>query len=106
MSSFSDREKRFEDKFKHDEDLQFRVINRRNKLLGLWIAEMMGKSGDDAEAYAKEVVMADFDEPGDEDIVRKVMADVEETKIDLSEHRLRNHMDQLIDIAKAEVMKE
>lgn len=106
MSGFSDREKSFEDKFRHDEDLQFRVINRRNKLLGLWVAEMMGKSGDEAAVYAKEVVMSDFDEPGDEDIVRKVMADVEATKIDLSEHRLRHHMEQLLDTAKAQIMKE
>ncbi|MEQ8653372.1 MAG: DUF1476 domain-containing protein [Kiloniellales bacterium] len=106
MSGFSDREKSFEDKFKHDSDLQFRVVNRRNKLLGLWLAEMMGKSGDEAAAYAKEVVMSDFDEPGDEDIVRKVMADVEANKIELTEHRLRHHMEQLMDAAKAEVMKE
>ena len=69
MTTFDDREKAFEDKYKHDADLQFRVEVRRNKLLGLWIAEMLGKAGDDAESYAKEVVSSDFEEPGDDDVV-------------------------------------
>ncbi len=106
MSGFSEREKSFEDKFKHDEELQFRVVNRRNKLLGLWVAELMGKTGSEAETYAKEVVLADFDEPGEDDIIRKILADAEAAKVDLTEHRLRHHMEQLLDEAKAEIMKE
>lgn len=106
MSGFDDRERKFEDKYKHDQDLQFRVMNRRNKLLGLWAAELLGKSGEEAEAYAKEVVLADFEEPGEDDVVRKVMGDFEAKKVDVSEHRVRHHMEQLIATAKAEVMKE
>ena len=75
MTTFEDREKAFEEKFKHDQELQFKVEVRRNKMLGLWLAEMLGKTGDDAEAYAKEVVSSDFEEPGDADVVRKVMAE-------------------------------
>ncbi|GAB5471632.1 MAG: DUF1476 domain-containing protein [Rhodospirillales bacterium] len=104
--ALGDREKAFEDKFKHDEDLQFRVVNRRNKLMGLWAAEILGKTGADAEAYAKEVVLADFDEPGDEDVIRKLKADFEAAKADVSDHRIRHHMDQLMAIAKTEVMQE
>ena len=81
MTSFNDREKAFEDKYKHDQDLQFRVEVRRNKLLGLWVAEMLGLSGADAEAYAKEVVSADFEEPGDADVVRKILADAETDRV-------------------------
>ncbi|MEO1193288.1 MAG: DUF1476 domain-containing protein [Pseudomonadota bacterium] len=106
MSGLGDREKQFEDKFKHDEDLQFRVVNRRNKLLGLWAAEILGKSGDEAEAYAKEVVMADFDEPGDEDVIRKVKADFEAAQADVSDHRIRHHMEQLLATAKTQIMQE
>ena len=73
----SDREKAFEAKFQKDQELQFKVNARRNKLLGLWAAEKMEMSGGDAEAYAKEVVAADFDEPGEDDVVRKVLADLE-----------------------------
>ena len=106
MTTFDDRERAFEEKFKHDQDLQFRVENRRNKLLGLWIAEMIGKTGDDAEAYAREVVVADFDEPGIEDVVRKVTADLTSHDVELSEHRLRNKLDELLDVAKKQVMEE
>ena len=106
MTTFDDRERAFEEKFKHDQDLQFRVENRRNKLLGLWIAEMLGKSGSDAEDYAKEVVVADFDEPGIEDVIRKVTADLESHQVDLSEHRLRKKMEELQDVAKKQVMEE
>ena len=106
MTTFDERERAFEEKFKHDQDLQFRVENRRNKLLGLWIAEMIGKTGDEAEAYAREVVVADFDEPGIEDVIRKVTADLTSHSVELSEHRLRKKMDELLDIAKKQVMEE
>ncbi len=76
MSSFDQREKDFEKKFAHDEELRFKASARRNKLLGLWAAEKLGKNGADADAYAKEVVAADFEEAGDEDVFRKVHKDL------------------------------
>ena len=106
MTTFNDREKAFEDKYKHDQELQFKVEVRRNKLLGLWVAELLGKAGDEAEAYAKEVVASDFEEPGDADLVRKVLGDMEQAGADLSEHRLRKKMDELLAEAKDQVMKE
>lgn len=107
MTSFQDRERAFEDKFKHDQDLQFKVEVRRNKLLGLWVAdEFLGRSGADAEAYAKEVVSADFEEPGDADLLRKIFGDLEKLGVELSEHRLRKKMDELTVEAKQQVMAE
>ena len=79
MSTFDSRQKAFEDKFARDADLQFKVMARRNKLLGLWAAERLGHSGDAALAYAMEVVAADFEEPGDEDVYRKVAGDLGDT---------------------------
>ncbi len=106
MTTFNKREKAFEDMYKHDQDLQFKVEVRRNKLLGLWVAELLGKAGDEAEAYAKEVVSADFEEPGDADVVRKVLGDFEAAGTDFSEHRLRKKMDELLVVAKEQVMNE
>ena len=106
MTSFNNREKAFEDKYKHDQDLQFRVEVRRNKLLGLWVAEMLGLSGADADAYAKEVVSADFEEPGDADVVRKILADAEPKNLDLNEHSLRKRMVELTAVAKEQIMSE
>lgn len=76
MPLFNDREDAFEKQFAHDEQLRFKATARRNKLFGLWVAERLGKSGEEAEAYAKSVVLADFQEAGDGDILRKVMADL------------------------------
>ena len=107
MSGFDDREKAFEQKFQHDQDLQFKVEVRRNKLLGLWVAsELLGLEGDAADAYSKEVISSDFEEPGDDDVVRKVMADIEGRGVDFSEHRLRNRMDELMAEAKKQIMAE
>ena len=106
MTTFNNREKAFEDKYKHDQDLQFKVEVRRNKLLGLWVAELLGLSGADADAYAKEVVSADFEEPGDADVVRKVLGDTEPKNLDLNEHSLRKKMDELITVAKEQIMSE
>ncbi len=106
MTTFDKREKVFEDKFKHDQDLQFRVEVRRNKLLGLWVAELLGLSGADAEAYAKEVVKADFEEPGDADVIRKIQGDAAPKNLDLSEHRIRKKMDEMTVIAKEQIMTE
>ena len=104
MTTFKDREKAFEEKYKHDQDLQFKVEVRRNKLLGLWAAELLGLTGADAAAYAKAVVAADFEEPGDADLVRKIMADLAAKHVEMSEHRLRKKMDELHDEAKHQVM--
>ena len=104
--SFQDREKAFEDKFKHDSELQFKVEVRRNKLLGLWAAELLGLKGEEADAYAREVVASDFEEAGDDDVLRKVLADLQAKQVEMSEHRLRKKMDELIEVAKKQVMTE
>ncbi len=106
MTTFNDREKAFEDKYKHDQELQFRVEVRRNKLLGLKVAEMLGLAGPEAEAYAKEVVESDFEEAGDHDVFRKVYGDLQAKNVDISEHRVRKMMDDMRDEAKAQVMGE
>ncbi|MFN3232468.1 MAG: DUF1476 domain-containing protein [Alphaproteobacteria bacterium] len=106
MNQFSDREKAFESKFAHDEELQFKVGARRNKLLGLWAAEIMGLSDDDAAEYAKEVVKADFEEAGHEDVYRKVKGDLDAKHLDISEHRVRKAMDDLLAEARNQVMNE
>ena len=97
--SFKDREKAFENKFLHDAELKFRAESRRNKMLGLWVAEQLGKSGDDAEAYARTVVESDFEEAGDGDVVRKVLGDFSAAGISVSESELRTKMADLMDIA-------
>ncbi|MBO6783508.1 MAG: DUF1476 domain-containing protein [Alphaproteobacteria bacterium] len=96
MSSFDDREKGFENKFKRDEELRFKATARRNKLLGLWAAEQMGIGGDDAEAYAKEVIKSDFERPGDDDVLEKVHGDLQAKGLDTSEHIVRKRMDELM----------
>jgi hypothetical protein len=106
MTGFNDREKAFEAKFKQDQEFQFRVIARRNKLLGLWAAELMGIAADDANAYAMEVVKSDFEAPGDDDVLQKVLADLTAKGVDMNEHRLRGRMDELIGTAAAELESE
>lgn len=96
MSDFSDRQKGFESKFALDEELRFKATARRNKLLGLWAAEKLGKTGDEAEAYAREVVAADFEEVGDNDVLRKVKSDFEAGGVEQSEHQIRRTMDELL----------
>ncbi|MGB3624272.1 MAG: DUF1476 domain-containing protein [Henriciella sp.] len=106
MSTFDDRERAEEAKYAHDSALDFKVMNRRNKLLGLWAADLMGLHGDDADAYAKEVVRADLEEPGDEDVFRKVRGDFDAKGVDRSDARIREHMAELIAVAREQVMKE
>ncbi len=106
MNSFKDRENVEEAKFAHDEEFIFKVAARRNKLLGLWAAELMDISGADAEAYAREVVVSDLEEPGEEDVFRKVMGDLTGKGIDISEHRVRRKMEELTEIAKQQVQSE
>ena len=106
MSNMNDRERAFENKFAHDEELKFKATARRNKLLGLWAAEKLGKSGDEAEAYAKTVVMADFEEPGEEDVFRKVRADFDANGVDQSDHQIRRTMDELMATAVDQIQSE
>lgn len=103
MTTFDDRERAFEAKFAHDEEMQFKAVARRNKLLGLWVAAQMGKSGDEAQAYAQSVVKADFQEAGHEDVVRKVVADLEGH---VTADAIRAKMDELLPEAKAQIMTE
>lgn len=103
MTTFDDRENAFESKFAHDEELRFRCEARRNKLLGLWAADLMGKSGDAAAEYAKEVVSADFEEAGDEDVFRKVAGDLGDRA---AEATIRAKMAELMAEAKRQVMNE
>lgn len=103
MTTFDDRESSFENKFKHDKELQFRIMNRRNKMLGLWAANLLGIHGTEAETYAKSVVMSDFNKPGDHDVLVKVLEDFKAKGVEMSEHRLRKHMDELMQAATEQV---
>lgn len=106
MATFNDREKGFEKKFEKDQELQFKAEARRNRLLGQWAAQLMGMSGDSADAYAKEVVKADFDKPGDDDVFAKVMGDLKAKGVAQSEHQVRRKMDELLGVAKQQIMTE
>lgn len=103
MTTFDDRERSFENKFAHDAEMQFKAEARRNKLLGLWAADLLGKTGDEAAAYARDVVKADFEEAGDEDVYRKVSGDLGD-KAD--EATIRGKMLSLMAEAKAQLMAE
>ncbi|WP_204114327.1 DUF1476 domain-containing protein [Shimia biformata] len=103
MTTFDDRENAFENKFAHDEEMKFKAEARANKKLGLWAADIMGKSGDEAAAYAQSVIKADFEEAGHEDVVRKVVADLE-GKITADEIRAKRAA-FLVD-AKEEIVNE
>ena len=103
MSTFDQRKDAFENKFAHDEELRFKATARRNKLLGLWAAEKLGKSGADAEAYAKSVVVADFEEAGDEDVVRKVKGDFVTGGISVADDEVRRVMTELLIRAAEEI---
>ena len=103
MTQFDDREHAFEAKFAHDADMQFRAEARRNKLLGLWAAGLMGKSGDDAAAYAMDVVNADFEEAGVEDVVRKVAGDLGSLA---TADAVRAKLGELLGVAKTQLINE
>lgn len=104
--SFEKREKGFESKWAHDEELRFKVMARRNKLLGLWAAGEMGLTGAAAEAYAREVVHADFEEAGDEDVFRKIRKDFDAKGIKHSDHVIRRKMEELLEVAAGQVQSE
>jgi hypothetical protein len=97
------REEAFERKFAHDEELRFKATARRNKLLGLWAAQKMGLSPEKAEEYAKEVVRADFEEAGDEDVFRKIRADFDAAKVEQSDHQIRRTMEELLAVAAEQI---
>ena len=103
MTTFDKREEGFEKKFALDEEQRFKANARRNKLFGQWAAEKLGLSGADAEAYAKTVVMADFEEAGDDDVFRKVQADFKAKNVALSDQQIRRTMDDLMGEAAAQI---
>lgn len=103
MTTFDDRERGFENKFAHDEEMRFKAIARSNRLLGLWAAGLLGKTGEAADAYAREVVKSDFEESGEHDVYRKVAADLGDRA---SETTIRSKMHELLAVAKEQLMNE
>jgi hypothetical protein len=103
MSTFDQRKDAFENKFALDEELRFKATARRNKLLGLWAAEKLGKSGAEADAYAKSVVLADFEEAGDEDVLRKVRSDFATGSVAVADEEIRRVMTELLITAAEEI---
>ncbi|WP_295048407.1 DUF1476 domain-containing protein [uncultured Paracoccus sp.] len=103
MTTFDDRERGYESKFAHDANLRFKAEARRNRLLGEWAAGLLGKDGDDARAYALSVVTSDFDEPGDEDVYRKLAADLDGKA---GESEIRTKMAELIEVARRQILDE
>lgn len=103
MSGFDKRREGYESKFAHDQDLKFKATARRNKLLGLWAAEKLGLTADQADAYAKEVVKSDLEEAGEEDVFRKLRKDFDAKKVAVSDHQIRREMDELMHKAVEQV---
>jgi hypothetical protein len=103
MSEFSKREKTFEDKFAHDQDLKFKAYARRNRLLGQWAAEKLGLKAEAAKAYADEVIKADLKEPGHEDVFRKLRGDFDKKGVALSDHQIRREMEEKLKQAMEEI---
>jgi hypothetical protein len=103
MTTFDKREDAFERKFAHDEELRFKAVARRNKMLGLWAAEKLGKTGTEADAYAKAVVLSDFEEAGDDDVFRKVKADFAAAGVPMTDTQLRGAMDELLRTALEQI---
>jgi hypothetical protein len=106
MTTFDEREKAFEHKFEHDLELQFKARARKNKLLGLWAAGLIGKTGAEAESYARDIVMADFEKPGDHDVVHTLMHDLEAAGKPTAEHTIRRQGDRLLVEAMKQLMTE
>jgi hypothetical protein len=103
MSQFDERKSAEESKYVRDEELDFKVTARRNKLLGAWAAGLMGLEGDAADDYAKSIVMADFEEAGDDDVFRKIKGDLDAKGVDVSEHQIRREMETLLETARAQL---
>lgn len=106
MDSFEERQKAFERKFEHDQELKFRILSRRARLTGLWAAEKLGLTGTDADAYAANLVQVDLEEPGHQDIVRKLRADFDAKGVDISNHRIERELERQLEIAGEQVKTE
>jgi hypothetical protein len=106
MPTFEDREKGFEAKFTHDQEQRFKIAARRNRMLGLWAAERLGLAGAEAEAYARQVVMADFEKPGDDDVVGKVVADLKAKGVPVSPGVVRTELEKFGQLAREQMMKK
>ena len=104
MTTFDDRERAFEGRFAHDEEMKFRILARRNRLLGEWAARQMGLSDDETEAYAKDVVRADFEEAGDEDVIRKLLGDLTGAGVEMDEATIREHLGHKIVEASRQII--
>jgi len=106
MTTFDEREKAFEHQYEHDMELQFKARARKNKMLGLWAAGLMGKTGAEAETYAREIVMADFEKPGDHDVIHTLMRDLAAAGKPTEEHVIRKQGERLLVEATRQVMTE
>ena len=106
MTTFDDRERAFESKYAHDEELRFRVIARRNRLLGMWAARLMGLSDAEADAYAKDVIRADFEEAGEEDVIRKLLGDLTAAGIETDETKIREALAHKEAEARRQIMEQ
>jgi hypothetical protein len=106
MTGFDDRERQEETRFKHDQELQFKARNRGNKLFGLWIAEQLGLHGEEAEQYARDIVMVDFQSPGDGDIMTKVKTDLAAKSRTVSDHLLAKHLQECRTMALEQIRSE
>jgi hypothetical protein len=105
LSTFDDRERAFETKYARDQEMQFRVVARRNRLLGAWAARLMGLTEAEADAYAKDVIRADFEEAGDEDVVRKLLGDLTSAGVDCDEARIREALEHKTVEARRQLMQ-
>lgn len=106
MTTFDDRERAFETKYARDEEMQFRIIARRNRLLGEWAARLMGLSEEETSSYAKDVVRADFEEAGDDDVIRKVLGDLTSAGVDADEAKIREALDHKTVEARRQIMEQ
>ena len=105
MTQFDDRQRAFESKFAHDEEMKFRLVARRNRLLGEWAAAKMGLSEEETSSYAKDVIRADFEEAGDEDVIRKVLGDLTSAGIETNENEIRETLDHKTAEAKRQLIE-
>jgi hypothetical protein len=94
MTTFDERERAFETHFSREQDMEFRIAARRNRLLGVWAADLMGLTAEETDAYAKAVVQADFEEAGDEDVIRKLLGDLTSAGVDMDDTRIRNALSE------------
>lgn len=106
MDAFTQREKAFEEKYLHDEELQFRLIARRNHLFGLWIAGLLGYYGEKAEQYVEEVILTDVQKSHKQDVLHKVLQDLKKAKVEISEHRVQKQLDDCWEAARKMIMNE